>query len=73
LEINSYFNRLDLKDEYIRMAKDLGVRVAINSDSHNMSHFQYLELGIAQARRGWLGKRDVINAWPLDKMLKTLK
>lgn len=73
LEINSYFNRLDLKDEYIRMAKENGVKIAINSDSHSISHFQYLELGIAQARRGWLEKKDVINAWPLDKLLKMLK
>jgi DNA polymerase (family 10) len=73
LEINSYFNRLDLKDEYIKMAKNAGVKLAINSDSHSPSHFQYLELGIAQARRGWLEKKDIINAWPIDKMLKMLK
>jgi len=73
LEINAYFNRLDLKDEYVRMAKNAGVKIAINSDAHNLSHFQYLELGIAQARRGWLEKKDVINAWPLEKMLKILK
>jgi DNA polymerase (family 10) len=73
LEINSYFNRLDLKDEYVRMAKNAGVKITINSDSHSVSHFQYLELGIAQARRGWLEKKDVINAWPVDKMLKMLK
>ncbi|MDP2934338.1 MAG: DNA polymerase III, partial [bacterium] len=73
LEINSYFNRLDLKDEHVKMAKDAGVKIAINSDAHSVSHFQYLELGIAQARRGWLEKKDVINAWPVDKMLKMLK
>jgi len=73
LEINSYFNRLDLKDEYIKMAKNAGVKLTINSDSHSPSHFQYLELGIAQARRGWLEKKDIINAWPIDKMLKMLK
>lgn len=73
LEINAYFNRLDLKDEYIRMAKNIGVKLAISSDAHSTSHFQYLELGIAQARRGWLEKQDVINAWPIDKMLKMLK
>jgi DNA polymerase (family 10) len=73
LEINSYFNRLDLKDEYVKMAKDADVKIAINSDAHGLSHFQYLELGIAQARRGWMEKKDVINAWPVDKMLKMLK
>lgn len=73
LEITSFFNRLDLKDEYVRMAKDAGVKIAINSDAHSVSHFQYLELGIAQARRGWLERKDVINAWPMEKMLKMLK
>jgi len=73
LEINSYFNRLDLKDEYVKMAKDAGVKIAINSDAHSTVHFQYLELGIAQARRGWAEKKDIINAWPLEKMLKMLK
>ena len=73
LEINARFNRLDLKDEYLRMAKNAGVKIAINSDAHNISHFQYLELGIAQARRGWLSKDDVINTQPLEKMLKMLK
>jgi DNA polymerase (family X) len=64
---------LDLKDDYIRMAKNAGVKLAISSDAHSISHFQYLELGIAQARRGWAEKKDIINAWPIDKMLKTLK
>ncbi len=73
LEINSYLNRLDLKDEYVKMAKSAGVKIAINSDSHSINHFQYLELGIAQARRGWLEKKDVVNAWPIDKFLQSLK
>ena len=58
---------------YVKMAKDADVKIAINSDAHGLSHFQYLELGIAQARRGWMEKKDVINAWPVDKMLKMLK
>jgi len=73
LEINARAERLDLKDEYARMAKEAGVKLSINSDSHNISHFQYLEFGIAQARRGWVEKKDVINAWPVEKMLKFLK
>ncbi|MBU4285161.1 DNA polymerase/3'-5' exonuclease PolX [Patescibacteria group bacterium] len=73
LEIDAYYNRLDLKDEYARIAKNAGVKIAIDSDAHNISHFQYLELGIAQARRGWLEKKDVINAWPVEKMLEMLK
>jgi len=73
LEINAFPNRLDLKDEYARMAKDAGVKLAIDSDAHHVSHMDYLEFGIAQARRGWLEKKDIINAWPIEKMLKMLK
>ncbi len=73
LEINAYPDRSDLKDEYIRMCVEAGVRMAINSDAHAAGHFKYLEHGIAQARRGWATRRDIINAWPREKMLKFLK
>lgn len=73
LEINAYPNRLDLKDEYARMAKEAGVKLSIDSDAHSITHFHYLEFGIAQARRGWVEKKDVINAWPVEKMLELLK
>lgn len=73
LEIDAYPDRLDLKDSHIRKAIDMGLKLAINSDAHNIRHLSYLKFGIAQARRGWAKKKDIINAWPLDKMLKFLK
>lgn len=73
LEIDAYADRLDLKDEYIRKAIGAGVKLAIDSDAHSPEHFKYLELGIAQARRGWAIQGDIINAWPLNKMLEFLK
>lgn len=73
LEVNAYPDRLDLHDAHIRMAVDSGVKLAINSDAHGSKHFSVLEYGIAQARRGWAKKSDVINAWPLAKMLGMLK
>jgi len=73
LEIDAYPDRLDLKDEYIRKCVEAGVKMSIDSDAHSSQHFAYLEYGIAQARRGWATKNDIINAWPLDKMLKMLK
>ncbi len=72
LEVNS-LERLDLKDEHVRMAVKVGVKLAINSDAHSISHLSSLRFGIAQARRGWAEKKDVINAWPLGKMRKMLK
>ncbi len=72
LEVNS-LERLDLKDEYIRMSVQHGVRLAIDSDAHHPNHFGALEFGIAQARRGWCEKKDVVNALPLEKFRKALK
>ncbi len=73
LEIDAYPDRLDIKDEYIRKCVDAGVKMSIDSDAHATQHFQYLEMGIAQARRGWAEKKDIINAWPVEKMLTMLK
>ncbi|MBI2024976.1 MAG: DNA polymerase/3'-5' exonuclease PolX [Candidatus Harrisonbacteria bacterium] len=73
LEIDASPDRLDLKDEYIKKCVDLGVKMTIDSDAHSASQFEFLEFGIAQARRGWAQKNDIINAWPIEKMLKFLK
>jgi len=72
MEIDA-LERLDLKDEYIRKCVNAGVRMAIDSDAHSPTHFTVLEYGIAQARRGWAEKKDIINAWPVEKMLSFLK
>ena len=73
LEIDAYPDRLDIKDEYIRKCVEAGVKMSIDSDAHSVQHFKFLEIGIAQARRGWATKNDIINAWPLEKMLGFLK
>jgi len=73
LEINAYPERADIKDEYIRKCVEAGVKMSIDSDAHSIKHFQYLAYGIAQARRGWAEKKDIINAWPAEKMLSMLK
>lgn len=73
MEIDAFPDRLDLKDEHIRMAVDSGVRLSISTDAHHISHLKYLEFGIAQARRGWAEKKDIINTRPCEKMLKLLK
>ncbi|MBI1978826.1 MAG: DNA polymerase/3'-5' exonuclease PolX [Candidatus Aenigmarchaeota archaeon] len=73
LEVNAFPNRLDLKDEHIKLAVKAGVKLVINSDAHNKNHLQYLELGIAQARRGWAEAKDVVNTRKLNDFLKLLK
>ena len=73
LEINSFPERLDLKDAYIRRAKEAGVKMVINTDSHRKDQLHLIEYGIAQARRGWAEKKDIINTQPLEKLLKFFK
>ncbi|MEK9170935.1 MAG: DNA polymerase/3'-5' exonuclease PolX, partial [Patescibacteria group bacterium] len=73
LEIDADPCRLDLKDEYIRKAIAAGVKLAIDTDAHLKNSFHYLEFGIAQARRGWATKNDIINARSWPEMLKLLK
>jgi DNA polymerase (family 10) len=73
MEINSFPERADLKDEYIRKCVEAGVKLSIDSDAHNSKHYLNLEYGIAQARRGWATRADIINAWPVEKMLAFLK
>ena len=70
LEINSYPERLDLNDQKIRQAKDAKVKMVINTDSHSRDQLRFIELGIAQARRGWAEKEDIINTQPVEKLVK---
>ncbi len=73
LEINSSPERLDLRDLYIRRAKNEGVKMIINTDSHRKDQLLLMEYGIGQARRGWAEKEDIINTKPVEKLLEYFK
>lgn len=73
LEIDAHYNRLDLRDEYVRMAVRKGVKLVIDSDAHHPVHFAFLQFGIGQARRGWATASDVLNTLSADRLLKSLK
>lgn len=73
LEINSFPDRLDLKDEYIRKCVEMAIPMSIDTDAHSEKHFELLEYGISQARRGWAEKKDIVNAWPVKEFLSRLK
>jgi DNA polymerase (family 10) len=73
LELNSNPRRLDLYDVYCQAARAEGVLVSINSDAHSINDFNYLAVGVGQARRGWLEKDDVLNTRPLAQLRKLLK
>jgi DNA polymerase (family 10) len=73
LEVDSHIDRLDLRDEWIRRSIQAGAKLSIDSDAHATSHFRFLELGIAQARRGWATAQDIVNTRPMDEFLGLLK
>ncbi len=73
LEVNSFPDRLDLKDEHILWARRYGPKFAVNTDSHSPVHLSLMRFGVATAQRGWLTKDDVINTWPLAKLRRFLR
>lgn len=73
MECNSYPDRLDLKDVYLRMCKERGVKVVISTDSHSTGNLAYIRYGVTVARRGWLEKKDVINTLPVTDFLASLR
>jgi DNA polymerase (family 10) len=73
MEINSYPERLDLNDVHCRLAKDLGVMVAVSTDAHAPRTLGNMRYGLHIARRGWIEKKDVINTRPLGELMKILK
>ena len=73
MELNSFPERLDLCDRHLRLAKQYGVKIVINTDSHHTSHMDKIRFGILQARRAWLTKDDVLNTLPLEKFAKAMK
>jgi DNA polymerase (family X) len=72
LEVNAQPERMDLDDAYCRRVKELGLKVVISTDSHATEQFDYIPLGVGQAARGWLEKKDVLNTRPLKEFKKLL-
>lgn len=72
MELNAHPDRLDLNDRHCRMARDMGVKVVINTDAHSTTDLEFMRLGVAQARRGWLTREDVLNTRALDDVLKAM-
>src|SRR5271166_4246482 len=73
MELNSFPDRLDLSDVHLRLAKQHGVKIVINTDSHHTSHLAKIRYGVTQARRAWLTKDDVLNTMPAKKFAAAMK
>jgi DNA polymerase (family X) len=73
LEINAYPDRLDLRDVDARLAKEMGAKLAINTDAHSAQQMELMRFGVFTARRGWVEAKDVVNTRPLEELLKNLR
>jgi DNA polymerase (family 10) len=73
LEINGHPYRLDLRDEHVRWARQHGVRLVISTDAHSAAELDNMHFGVSTAQRGWAQAEEVINAWPLERLLRFLK
>ena len=73
LEINAYPLRMDLNDVYCRRAKELGARLSLGTDAHDVAHLDGMTLGVSIARRGWLEKKDVLNTLDTEALLRTIR
>ena len=73
LEVNASPARLDLPGDYIRQARDAGVKFAIDTDAHSFGDLENMKYGVGTAQRGWLTSGDVVNTWPLEKLREFLR
>jgi DNA polymerase (family 10) len=73
MEVNAYPLRLDLNDIHIKMAKEYGVMLAISTDTHVTSQYDFMAYGVSVARRGWVEKKDVLNTLDYEQLMKKLK
>ena len=72
LELNAFWNRLDLSAPQARLAKEAGVKFAVNTDAHQTGQLGMIRFGVGQARRGWLEPEDIINTWELARLRRFL-
>jgi DNA polymerase (family 10) len=73
VELNAQPDRLDVNDIHARRAKEMGVKIVINTDAHSVEQLRFMSYGIDQARRGWLEKRHVLNTMSLLDLKRWLK
>lgn len=73
LELNSYYDRLDLNEFYLKKARELGVAISLGTDTHSSGGLEMMRFGVGIARRAWLGKKDILNCLSLEKLRRRLK
>lgn len=73
LELNGNPERLDLCDRHVKLAREKGMKIIISTDAHHPDHFDFMRYGVMTARRGWMEKKDVLNTFPPEKLLASLR
>ena len=73
LELNAYYDRLDLNEYYLRKAKQLEIRISIGTDTHSPGGLRMMHFGVGIARRAWLEKKDILNCQNYKQLMKTLR
>jgi DNA polymerase (family 10) len=73
LEVNGSYWRLDMNDLHAKKAIDAGVKVIISTDAHSTDQLKFMRYGVGTARRGWVRKKDVLNALPYKELRERLK
>ena len=73
LELNASPYRLDLSTEYLKLAQEKGVSIAINTDAHHIEQLKYMDVGVRYAQKAWLHKDNIVNTWSLEKFQKYIQ
>jgi DNA polymerase (family 10) len=73
VELNSNPHRLDLKDSHLMLARTLGCKIVVSTDSHRTRELDLMRYGVEQARRAWLEPGNVLNTLPLEEMLRAFE
>lgn len=73
LELNGNPERLDLCDRHVKLARDRGMKIIISTDAHRPEHFQFMRYGVMTARRGWMEKKNILNTYPPERLLASLR
>ena len=73
LELNANPERLDLSDRHVKLARDKGMKLMISTDAHRPEHLNFMRYGVTTARRGWMEKTGILNTYPPEKLLASLR
>ncbi len=73
LELNGNPERLDLSDRHVKLARDKGIKIVISTDAHHPEHLKFMRYGVMTARRGWMEKKNIVNTYPPEKLLSSLR